>query len=383
MAESITQVEEFLRLANELGIPDTFNQTDISTGTKDYAGITPYNPIPKDFYKIGDYAKKGVYTFFMPYSKPSNPEEEKGKNILTPFSDKELDREIVPTSFKGYAVEYNDVHDWTEYNDEKFISHCKVIGQKVGDLVTNEPIIVPTRWMYSKGSTNGHRVPSDPFIKTNAVGSNGMLCSDCIKQGCNQGPDSKGKQTWCKEKGLLILYITHLGVVNKKTQTVVYTPISDIFFASTWDLANGKTNIIKLNFLPCYMQLSGSYIQGSFADPSKNIEAIDGFGTFFDKIRKASANTNFFNIIQWKMNVSIIPKDPVAALSFTSEGGYDTNELGPIVQHWKANKPEFVLQEVPFNKFTTELRGNYTPPSAEEIEAEKEQIESKKNLFNF
>jgi hypothetical protein len=377
----ISQVEEFMKLAAELDIPDTSNKTDVSTGSKDYAGITPYNVVPKEFYKIGGYAKK-VYTFFMPYAKASNPEEEKvGKNVLTPFSDKELDREIIATSIKGYAVEYTDAHEWSEYNDNKYISYCKVIGQKSGDKVTNEPVIVPTKWMYKSGAATGHKVPSDALIKTQPVGSSGMLCSECIRGGFNQGLDTKGKNTWCKEKGNLIVYITHLGVINKKTQAIVYTPVSDIYFASTWDLANGNATIIKHEFLPCFMNLSGSYIQGAFADPTKNLDAIDGFGSFFEKIRKSSSN-GFFNIIQWKVNVTIIPKEPVAALSFISDGTYDPTELSTIVQHWKANKPEFVLQEVPFNKFTTELNGGNNV-SQEQLKANEEAVERTINLKNF
>ena len=101
-----------MKLMAELGILDTSNKTEYSSSNnKDYAGITPYNVVPKDFYRISDYAKKAIYTFYMPYSKASTPEEEKAcKNILTPFSDAELDREIIPTSIKAYAVEYNDAH---------------------------------------------------------------------------------------------------------------------------------------------------------------------------------------------------------------------------------------------------------------------------------
>lgn len=384
MAESLDQMQEFMRLAQELGIEDTASKTEFNSGTKDYAGITPYNVIPKDFYKIADYAKKGVYTFNMPYSKAGTPEEERaGRNVLNIFTDKELDREFFATSFKGYAVEYNDVHEWSEYNDEKYTSHCKVIGQKCGDIVTNEPVIIPTKWMYKSGAATNHIVPSDAFIKTNSVGSSGMSCVDCIRGGFNQGLDSKGKNSWCKEKGNLIVYITHLGAVNKKTQAVVYTPISDLYFASSWALANGKTDIIKHEFLPCFMNLSGSYIQGSFADPAKNQDAIDGFGSFFEKIRKSCANTDFFNMVQWKMAVTIIPKDPVAALSFTSEGNYDTAELSKVITHWKDNKPEFVKQEVPYNKFTTELRGNIVAPSIEQVEAQQEAITKAIDLTKF
>lgn len=377
----LTQVEESMKLMAELGILDTSNKTEYSSSNnKDYAGITPYNVVPKDFYKISDYAKKAIYTFYMPYSKASTPEEEKaGKNILTPFSDAELDREIIPTSIKAYAVEYNDAHEWSEFKDEKFTSHCKVIGQKDGDYVTNEPVIIPVKWQYSKGSTNGYKVPSEALIKTNAVGSKGMTCADCIKQGCNvNASDTKDR---CKEKGVLVLYITHLGVLNKKTKTTVYTPVSDIYFASSWDLANGKTTPIKHDFLPAYMNLSGSYIAGSFGDKDKGIEPIDGFGSFFEKVRKASSN--FFNIIQWKLVIDIIPNDPVANLSFLSDGGYVSSELAPIVQHWKENKPEFVETRVPFNKFTTELRGNYTPLSPEVIQQQQEEITKATNLSGF
>ena len=384
MTDSLDQMQEFMRLAAELGIEDTSSKTEFNTGVKDYAGITPYNVIPKNFYKIADYAKKGVYTFNMPYSKASTPEEERaGRNVLNTFTDSELDREFFATSFKGYAVEYNDVHEWSEYNDEKYTSHCKVIGQRIGDIVTNEPVIIPTKWMYKSGAATNHIVPSDAFIKTNSVGSNGMNCVDCIKDGFNQGLDTKGKNSWCKEKGNLIVYITHLGTVNKKTGAIVYTPVGYIFFASSWALANGKTEIIRHEFLPCYMNLSGSYIQGSFEDKVKNQEAIDGFGSFFEKIRKSCANTDFFNMVQWKMAVTIVPKDPVAALSFTSEGSYDTAELSKVITHWKESKPEFVKQEVPFNKFTTELRGNAITPTVEQVEAQQEAVKKTTDLTKF
>ena len=378
---NLTQVEESMKLMAELGILDTSSKTEyVNSNNKDFAGITPYNVAPASFYKIADYAKKGVYTFNMPYAKASTPEEEKaGKNILTPFSDPELDREIVPTSIKAYAVEYNDAHEWSEYKDEKFTSHCKVIGQKVGDDVTNEPIIIPVKWQYKAGSTNGYKVPSDALVNTNAVGSRGMTCADCIKQGCNvNSSDTKDR---CKEKGTLVLYITHLGVLNKKTKTTVYTPVSEIYFASSWDLANGKTTPIKHEFLPAYMNLSGSYIAGSFGDKDKGIEPIDGFGSFFEKVRKASSN--FFNIIQWKLVIDVIPNTPANNLSFVSDGGYVSSELAPIMAHWKENKPEFVETKVPFNKFTTELRGNYVPPSAEVIQQQQEEVNKATNLKDF
>lgn len=378
---NLTQVEESMKLMAELGIIDNSSKTEyVNSNNKDFAGITPYNVAPPSFYKIADYAKKGVYTFNMPYAKANTPEEEKaGKNILTPFSDLELDREIVPTSIKAYAVEYNDAHEWSEYKDEKFTSHCKVIGQKVGDDVTNEPIILPVKWQYSKGSTNGYRVPSDALVNTNAVGNRGMTCADCIRQGCNVNPsDTKDR---CKEKGTLVLYITHLGVLNKKTKTTVYTPVSEIYFASSWDLANGKTTPIKHEFLPAYMNLSGSYIAGSFGDKDKGIEPIDGFGSFFEKVRKASSN--FFNIIQWKLVIDVIPNTPANNLSFISDGGYVSSELAPIMAHWKENKPEFVETKVPFNKFTTELRGNYVPPSAEAIQQQQEEVAKAINLNDF
>jgi hypothetical protein len=377
----LKQVEESLRLMAELGIKDTSSKTEyVNSNNKDFAGITPYNVAPASFYKIADYAKKGVYTFNMPYAKASTPEEEKaGKNILTPFSDPELDREIVPTSIKAYAVEYNDAHEWSEYKDEKFTSHCKVIGQKVGDDVTNEPIIIPVKWQYKAGSTNGYKVPSDALVNTNAVGSRGMTCADCIKQGCNVNPsDTKDR---CKEKGTLVLYITHLGVLNKKTKTTVYTPVSEIYFASSWDLANGKTTPIEHQFLPAYMNLSGSYIAGSFGDKDKGIEPIDGFGSFFEKVRKASSN--FFNIVQWKLVIDVIPNTPANNLSFVSDGGYVSTELAPIIQHWNDNKPEFVETRVPFNKFTTELRGNYVPPSAEATQQQQEEIAKATDLSKF
>jgi hypothetical protein len=383
MAETIAQVDEFMRLAAELGIEDTSSKTNISTGKKDFAGITPYNIVPKDFYKV---TKQKVFTFEYPYVKASTPEQEaSGKNLLTAFYDKELDREIVPTSIKGYAVEFNDRHSLSEFSDGKYTNYCSVIGQKVGDMVTNEPIIVPVKWMYSKGSTTGHRIPSDSFANQNAVGSNGMLCVDCIKQGCNQNLAKDGKPNWCKEKGVVVMYITHLGVFNKKSQSVVYTAVSDVFFASSWDLAAKNQTAIRMNFIPTYIDLSGSHIQGSFADPATNQEAIDGFGGFFEKVKKASAASNFFNLIQWKLEVNVFnkPGQSYSTLSFNSDGGYDTAELGLIVQHWKANKPEFVLQEVPFNKFTTELRGNYAPPSEEELKEQKEQTEAKLDISKF
>ena len=378
---NLTQVEESMKLMAELGILDTSSKTEyVNSNNKDFAGITPYNVAPASFYKIADYAKKGVYTLNMPYAKASTPEEEKaGKNILTPFSDPELDREIVPTSIKAYAVEYNDAHEWSEYKDEKFTSHCKVIGQKIGDDVTNEPIIIPVKWQYKSGKANSYRVPSDALVATNAVGNRGMTCADCIKQGCNVNPSDTNDR--CKEKGTLVLYITHLGVLNKKTKTTVYTPVSEIYFASSWDLANGKTTPIKHEFLPAYMNLSGSYIAGSFGDKDKGIEPIDGFGSFFEKVRKASAN--FFNIIQWKLVIDVIPNTPANNLSFVSDGGYVSSELAPIMTHWKENKPEFVETRVPFNKFTTELRGNYVPPSAEAIQQQQEEVAKATNLKDF
>jgi len=377
--ESINNVEEFLKLAQQLGIQDTTAKTEYSSGSnKDFAGITPYNVVPNTFYKVSGYAK-GPYTFLMPYAKPSTPDEEKAKNVLTPFSDAELDREIIPTSIKGYVVEYNDAHQWAEYKDEKYTLHCKVIGQLDGDQVTNEPIIVPVKWQYKAGSTNGYRVPSDALKGTNAVGSRGMTCADCISQGCNVNPSNTKDR--CKEGGTLVLYITHLGVLNKKNKTTVYTPVSDIYFASTWDLAKGNSTPIRLDFLPAYMNLSSSYIAGSFGDKEKGLDPIDGFGSFFEKVRKAS--TNFFNIVQWKVVIDVVtvPGASVNSLSFTPDGGYVTSELTPIVQHWKDNKPEFVETRVPFNKFATELKGNYVPP--EVVQAVKEEVVKATNLDNF
>lgn len=384
MSQTINQVDEFLKLAEQLGIEDTTSKTELSVGNRSYAGIIPYNPVPKSFYKIGDFAKAGNFSFYMPYSKPSSPEEEKaGKNTLNVFADPELDKEVIPTSIKGYFVEYNHTHDWSEFVDEKVINHCKVIGQKCGDVVTNEPLIAPIRWMYSKGSTNGYRVPSRSLEDSNAVGSNGLTCADCIRQGRNQGIDTKGKVSRCKEKGVGIFYVTHLGVFNKKRQLIDYTPVSEFYFASTWDLATGKTNVIRHDQLPCYINLSSSYIQGVFADPSKNVEAIDGFASFFEKIKKTSASSNFFNIVQWKVDITVVPSSPVNNLSFTVEGSYDSKELSSIIAHWKENKPEFVLQEVPFNIFTTELNGNYVPPSSDQVIAAKEEQEKAVNLDNF
>ncbi len=384
MSQTINQVDEFLRLAQELGIEDTTSKTEMSFANRSYAGINPYNPVPKDFYKIGDFAKAGNFAFYMPYAKPSSPEEEKaGKNVLNVFADSDLDKEVIPTSIKGYFVEYNHIHEWSEFIDEKVVNQCKVVGQKCGDVVTNEPIIAPIRWMYSKGSTNGYRVPSKALEDSNAVGANGLTCADCIRQGRNQGLDAKGKISRCKEKGVGIFYVTHLGVFNKKSQVIVYTPVSEFYFVSTWDLALGKTNVIRHDMLPCYLPLSSSYIQGVFGDPSKNIDPIDGFASFFEKIKKSSASSNFFNIVQWKVEVTVVAASPINNLSFTAEGSYDSKELSSIITHWKEHRPEFVLQEVPFNTFTTELNGNYVPPSPQQVEAAKQEQQKATNLDEF
>lgn len=375
---SSADMSAFLELANKLGISNVIDNALNSTSSKSYAGITPYNLVPPTSYKVGGYSN-GKFIISMPYSKaPSSDQKE--KNVLEVFRDEAQEfnlSEIV--SIRGYVVEYNHTHGLSKFGaDKKYKKYCECVGQLDGTDVTNTPISSPIRYMYTRGKENNYAVPSPSLEASKAMGSRGLSCAECIRMQENRVDE----KTRCEERGNLIFYITQLGVKNKKNKTIDYTHVSDLYFASTWDI----NNVFRMSYIPANFTLSRIYLQGVIGDEKAGIEPVCGFDEHLNKMRRA-CSSDFFNplLFQTQIDVTSIPGASINQLSFTSAGRYLEDELNEIVTHWNEVKPEFVETRVPLSKYSSLLRANYTSPSSntESYEQKTQQQQSNTDLNNF